>query len=171
MKKYNDNTPPLVSLLASHPTIATVHHPSIEPTLHLFKSIMPKYGGLGNLLGVIFHNPSSAELFYNILDICKGLSPGTNFTLTVPYVQLANFWNQDKVAKYGVPRHIIRISVCLEDREKLAEVFLGLLRVWWSLRRGLKRRLRGCCVRRGMHLRGQGVKNSTNLASLPINGR
>lgn len=82
---------------------------------------MRKDGGYGNLLSVVFHNPRSAEHFYNILDVCKGSSFGTNFTLAVPYVQLANYWNQDKVVKYGVPRHIIRISVGLEG-EELVEV-------------------------------------------------
>lgn len=122
VKKCNNNTLPLVKLFASHPTVATVHHPSIEPTPHLYKSVMRKDGGYGNLLSVIFHNSRSAEHFYNILDTCKGSSFGTNFTLAVPYVQLANYWNQDKVERYGVPRHIIRISVGLEDEKELVEV-------------------------------------------------
>ncbi|KAB8201770.1 hypothetical protein BDV34DRAFT_228962 [Aspergillus parasiticus] len=33
--------------------------------------------------------------------------------------QLANYWTREKVPKYGVPQHIIRISVGLEDSESI----------------------------------------------------
>lgn len=122
VRKCNKNTIPLVNMFASHLTVATVHHPSTEPTSHIYQSLMRKDGGYGNLPSVVFHHPRSAEHFYNILDTCKGSSFGTNFTVAVPYVQLANYRNQDKVVKYGVPRHIIRISVGLEDAKELVEV-------------------------------------------------
>ena len=119
VKQYNDKTLPLVGLLSSHPSIANVHHPSTAPTSHHYRSVMRKDGGYGNVIGIVFHSPHSAEYFYDILDICKGSSFGTNFTLIIPYVQLANYWNQEKVPKYGVPRHILRLSVGLEDSEQL----------------------------------------------------
>lgn len=121
MRKYDQNTLPLVNLFAKHPSIAQVNHPSIGPTAHLYKGLIRKDGGYGNVISIIFHRPSSAEHFYNVLDICKGSSFGTNFTLAIPYVQLANYWNRDKVPKYGVPQHIIRISVGLEDSVELAQ--------------------------------------------------
>ncbi|KAJ5267580.1 hypothetical protein N7478_010388 [Penicillium angulare] len=119
--KCNQNTFPLINLFAKPPSIALVNHPSIGPTAHLYKSLIRKEGGYGNVLSVIFHNPSSAEHFYNVLDICKGSSFGTNFTLAIPYIQLANYWNRDKVPKYGAPQHIIRISVGLEDSVELVQ--------------------------------------------------
>ncbi|PIG80112.1 hypothetical protein AARAC_011650 [Aspergillus arachidicola] len=70
---------------------------------------------------IVFHDPRTAEHFYNVFNVCKGSSFGTNFTLAIPYVQLANYWNQDKVAKHGVPRHIVRISVGLEDSRQIVE--------------------------------------------------
>lgn len=73
------------------------------------------------MLSIIFHNPASVEHFYNVLDVCKGSSFGTNFTLVIPYVQLANYWNREKVPKYGVPQHILRMSVGLEDCEQLVD--------------------------------------------------
>ncbi|KAJ5093187.1 pyridoxal phosphate-dependent transferase [Penicillium angulare] len=121
VRKCNQNTLPLVDLFAKHPSIAQVNHPSIDPTAHLYKSLIRKDGGYGNVLSIIFHYPSSAEHFYNILGICKGSSFGTNFTLAIPYVQLANYWNRDKVPKYGVPQHIIRISVGMEDILELTQ--------------------------------------------------
>lgn len=80
---------------------------------------MRRDGGYGNVLSIVFHSPHSAEYFYDVLDVCKGSSFGTNFTLVIPYVQLANYWNRDKVPKYGVPQHIIRMSVGLEESDQL----------------------------------------------------
>lgn len=115
VQKYNENTLPLVSLLQSDPQITDVHHPSIEPTKHIYERLLRKNGGYTNVISVIFHSPRRAEYFYNILNMCKGSSFGTNFSLAIPYVQLAYYANREKVPKYGVPQHIIRISVGLED--------------------------------------------------------
>jgi len=121
VRKCNQNTLPLVNLFTEHASIAQVNYPSIDPTAHLYTRLIRKGGGYGNVLSIIFHHPSSAERFYNVLDVCKGSSFGTNFTLAIPYVQLANYWNRDKVPKYGVPQHIIRISVGMEDSEELIQ--------------------------------------------------
>ncbi|KAJ5958675.1 uncharacterized protein N7479_005825 [Penicillium vulpinum] len=128
VKRCNESTIPLVNLLSSHPSIATVHHPSTAPSSSLYQSVMRKGGGYGNVLSIIFHRPDSAEYFYNIIDVCKGSSFGTNFTLVIPYVQLANYWNRDKVPKYGVPQHILRISVGLEDSDRLVATVVKALK-------------------------------------------
>ncbi|KAJ6182927.1 hypothetical protein N7485_001569 [Penicillium canescens] len=114
VKRCGDNTIPLVELLSSHPSIAKVLHPTTSPTL-------PNY-------------QTTAEYFYNVLDVCKGFSFGTNFTLVIPYVQLANYWNREKVPKYGVPQHILRVSVGLEDRDKLIGTFKEALKKVESLK-------------------------------------
>jgi cystathionine gamma-synthase len=80
------------------------------------------------VLSIIFHNPASAEHFYNVLDVCKGSSFGTNLTLVIPYVQLANYWNRERVPKYGVPQHILRMSVGLEDCEQLVDTVAKALK-------------------------------------------
>lgn len=123
VQRCGENTIPLVELLSSHPSIAKVHHPTISPTLANYKSVMRQNGGYGNVLSIVFHNPRTAEYFYDILDVCKGSSFGTNFTLLIPYVQLANYWNREKVPKYGVPQHILRVSVGLEDKSELVSTF------------------------------------------------
>ncbi|KAL4980156.1 pyridoxal phosphate-dependent transferase [Aspergillus desertorum] len=121
VRQCNTNTLPLVDLLRAHPSIATVHHPSVAPTSHLYQAMMRKGGGYGNVLSIVFHDARSAEHFYNVLHVCKGSSFGANFTLAIPYVQLANYWNREKVPKYGVPGHIIRLSVGLEDVDELLD--------------------------------------------------
>ena len=83
-------TLPLVNFFAKHPSIAQVNHRSIDPTAYIYKSLIRKDGGYGNVLGIILDHVSSAEHFYKVLDVCKGSSFGTNFTLAIPCVQLAN---------------------------------------------------------------------------------
>ncbi|KAJ5953741.1 pyridoxal phosphate-dependent transferase [Penicillium viridicatum] len=117
VRKCNHNTLPLVNLFTEHSSIAQVSHPSIDSTAHLYTSLIRKDGGYGSVLSIICHRPSSAEHFYNVLDVCKGSSFGTNFTLAIPYP----ITGRDKVPKYGVPQHIIRISVGLENSEELVQ--------------------------------------------------
>jgi cystathionine gamma-synthase len=129
VKRCNENTLPLVDLLKAHQSIAAVHHPSIAPTSSIYKDLMRKDGGYGNVIGIVFHHPATAKYFYDVLDVCKGSSFGTNFTLVIPYVQLANYWDREKVPKYGLPQHIIRMSVGLEDSEQLCATVAKALRL------------------------------------------
>lgn len=127
LQRCSENTLPLVDIFKHHPSIAQVNHPSIAPTGPIYRSVMRKEGSYSNLLSIVFHDPRSAKHFYDVLDLCKGTSFGANFTMAIPYVQLANYWDQEKVPKYGVPRHIIRISVGLEDKEQLIKVVKAAL--------------------------------------------
>lgn len=51
---------------------------------------MRREGGYGNVLGVVMRDPKTARGFHDNLDVCKGSSFGTNFTLAIPHVQLAS---------------------------------------------------------------------------------
>lgn len=127
VQQCSENTIPLVELLSSHPSIYKVHYPTTSPTLANYKAMMRENGSYGNVFSIVFHHPQTAEYFYNNLDVCKGSSFGTNFTLVIPYVQLANYWNREKVPKYGVPQHILRVSVGLEDKAELVSTFTKAL--------------------------------------------
>ncbi|KAE8389071.1 pyridoxal phosphate-dependent transferase [Aspergillus alliaceus] len=127
MKRCSDSALYLVDLFQSHTSIAQVNHPSTSPTRSLYRRLMREGGSYGNVLSVVFREPRNAEHFYNTLNVCKGTSFGANFTLALPYVQLANYLTRDKVGKYGVPQHIIRLSVGLEDKEQLLQVVAAAL--------------------------------------------
>lgn len=127
VQQCSENALPLVDIFQNHPSIAQVNHPSIVPTAPLYRSLMRKGGSYGNVLSIVFRDPRSAKHFYDAFDLCKGTSFGTNFTVAIPYVQLANYWDQEKVPKYGVPQHIIRISVGLEDKEQLIKAVKNTL--------------------------------------------
>jgi cystathionine gamma-synthase len=70
-------------------------------------------------MSIIFREARSAIYFYDTIDVCKGTSFGTNFTLALPFVQLAHYHNLDRVESYGMPKHLIRLSVGLENEEQI----------------------------------------------------
>ncbi|KAK0111852.1 hypothetical protein ONS96_001120 [Cadophora gregata f. sp. sojae] len=126
--RSNANTLPVIDLLRNHPTIQQVNYPSLGPTSPWYAKVKRRNGGYGNVFSVVFRNPDTAKRFYDCLDVCKGSSFGTNFTLAVPYVQLACYWSQDKCEKYGLPRHVIRISIGLEDPKEIVAKIEAALR-------------------------------------------
>ncbi|KAK7404146.1 hypothetical protein QQX98_010050 [Neonectria punicea] len=130
VRMANANAMVVIEFLQKHPSVAQVHHPSRGPTFPSYERHRRRDGGYGNVLSVVFRNPESARRFYDCLDVCKGSSFGTNFTLVIPYVQLACYWTQEKCEKYGLPRHILRLSVGLEDpKEICGKISLALVEV------------------------------------------
>lgn len=83
--------------------------------------------GYGSLFSIIFHSEADAISFYDNVELPKGPSLGTNFSLICPYTLLAHFNELDHVSKYGnllqhtyilgVDRNLIRFSIGLEDSE------------------------------------------------------
>jgi hypothetical protein len=78
-------------------------------------------GGYGFLVSIRFKTPAAAMAFYDALDVAKGPSPGTNFTLCCAYTLLAHYAELEWAAEYGVLEDLVRISVGLEEREWLRE--------------------------------------------------
>lgn len=70
-------------------------------------------------MSVIFYDEKVAHRFYDMLNVPKGSSFGTNFTIAVPFALLVRYYNRDKVAAHGLPERIIRISVGLENVEEI----------------------------------------------------
>jgi cystathionine gamma-synthase len=60
---------------------------------------------------------------FNALRVSKGPSLGTHFTLACPYTQLAHYDELDWAADCGVPAHLLRVSVGLEDPNELWQRF------------------------------------------------
>ncbi|AAS52846.2 AER164Cp [Eremothecium gossypii ATCC 10895] len=80
-------------------------------------------GGYGGLFSLTFHEENRAKVFFDTLELCKGPSLGTNFTLACPYTVLAHYAEMDVVAEYGLERSLVRVSVGLEDFDHLRKVF------------------------------------------------
>lgn len=117
--KCNKTTLQIVNFLESHPSVESVKYPTKVPTASLYEQYRRPEGGYGFLLSVIFHEPENAILFYDRLDVWKGPTVGTNFSISIPYSALAHAKEQDWAASHGVPKHIVRLSVGLEDYSDL----------------------------------------------------
>ncbi len=107
--------------LEEHPDIAEVLHPESCPN---FQALMRPGAGHGCLLSFrLVGGLSKAKKFYDSLEVCKGPSLGTNFTLACPYVLLAHYKELNWAERCGVPADLLRVSVGLEDPEKLWQRF------------------------------------------------
>ena len=127
MHRCNLNALSVVNLLSEHPSVKEVYHPSTGPRKPLYERYRRARGGYGNLLSIVFRETHNAVRFYDSLDLFKGTSFGTNFSLAIPYVQLAHYKEQDWVESYGIPKHLVRLSVVLESEEQILKVITQAL--------------------------------------------
>ena len=95
------------------PGIADVYYPLCR-TPKFFEQARRSGGGYGGLLSIVHEEPADAITFYDAIEVSKGPSLGTNFSLVCPYTLLAHYTELDWAAKCGVPEHLIRISVGVE---------------------------------------------------------
>lgn len=113
------NAEAIAKLLRQHPSVERVFYPKGSPTQHLYDRYKREGAGYGYLLSIRFTKPGAAVAFHDALDVAKGPSLGTNFTLACPYTLLAHYSELEWAAKYGVVEHLVRVSVGIEGREHL----------------------------------------------------
>ena len=111
----------LAEQLRRHPLVDQVLHPSDCPN---FQALMRPGAGHGCLLSfTLKEDEAKVERVYDALRVSKGPSLGTQFTLTCPYTQLAHYDELAWAARCGVPSHLLRVSVGLEDPKDLWQRF------------------------------------------------
>ena len=107
--------------LETNKEIKNIFHPENCPN---FNSILTSNGGYGCLLSFELKGGiNKAKKFYDSLHISKGPSLGTKFTLVCPYVLLAHYDELDWAESFGIPSHLIRVSVGLEEKDHLLRIF------------------------------------------------
>ncbi|KAI9932527.1 hypothetical protein ASPWEDRAFT_33427 [Aspergillus wentii DTO 134E9] len=111
----------LATALSAHKSIRKVHYPPFVQTAPLYEKVRRRNGGYGFILSLFFHSLESAVCFYNALDVRKGASCGTNFTLAIAYTELTHNKDFAWAAESGVTRDCVRISVGLEDEDVLLD--------------------------------------------------
>lgn len=126
--RINTNAEAIAELLAAHPLVKRVHYPKCNPDRANYEDCKLPTGGYGGLVSVVFKRKEDAVVFYDNIDSAKGPSLGTNFTLTSPYVVLAHYLELDWAASLGVDPDLLRISIGLEDTERLVDIFTSALR-------------------------------------------
>jgi cystathionine gamma-synthase len=119
MKRHNANGLFIAEKLQSHPAIERVWYPKWEH-VEAYESVRRPKGGWGSLITFITKNDevTSAQV-YDQLEVCKGPSLGTDFTLACPFALLAHYTELEWAEACGIPRNLIRISVGLEEPDVL----------------------------------------------------
>lgn len=117
--KVNETSLAVVELFNSSPLIAHVFYPSLSESKKYYDAIKTPSGGYGGLISILFKEPMNAVNFFDAINLHKGPSLGTNFTLACPYTILAHYTEIEEVAEWGVDKNLIRISIGLEDKDEL----------------------------------------------------
>ncbi|KAJ5233468.1 uncharacterized protein N7469_005234 [Penicillium citrinum] len=117
--KINSTSENITAMLKESPLVKDVHYPKYSPTRPVYDSLRNPHGGYGGLFSVTFNSNAEAVAFYDTLEVLKGPSLGTNFTLASPYVLLAHYGELDWAKSFNVDPDLVRISVGLEDLSDL----------------------------------------------------
>jgi len=113
----------LFEFLRTHPAIHRIWHP-FEQCREFYDGVRKEEGGYGGLLSVQLEGGEErSRRFYDALEISKGPSLGTNFSLACPYTLLAHYGELDWAAEQGVPRDLVRIWAGVEEPDDLVERF------------------------------------------------
>ena len=124
----SSNGKALAEWLSAHPCVGDLYYSSGEE----YESVMriapgtktetqternTSDAGYGSLMSIVLAEGMDEKAFFDALELSKGPSLGTNFTLACPYTLLAHYTELDWASKYGVDKRLIRVSVGLEDIE------------------------------------------------------
>ena len=119
MKQHNTNGLFIAEKLRAHPGVERVWYPKWENAA-AYESLRRADGGYGALLSFLPRNAATtAPRIFDAMQICKGPSLGTVFSLACPFTLLAHYTELDWAESCGVPRHLIRLSVGLEEPQEL----------------------------------------------------
>jgi cystathionine gamma-synthase len=121
IERINVGAEAIAEKLHSSSLVKQVYYPKYSPTRGHYDQCRNPGGGYGGLLSVTFSQVEQAVAFFDALEVQKGPSLGTNFTLSCPYTILAHYGELEWAASFGVEADLIRISFGLEDRQDLEE--------------------------------------------------
>lgn len=118
----SQNAVQIADTLRKHSSVGQVYYPKGSPTQRLYEKYKRPGKGYGYLLSIRFNTPAAAIAFHDALDVAKGPSLVTNFTLGCAYTLFAHFHELQWAESYGVVEHLVRISVGIESVRFLDEV-------------------------------------------------
>ena len=131
--QINTTTEALADWLDQHDAVSHVYYPKLSPSVDLYHQVQATSttdddkAGYGGLLSMVLAPHMCERTFYDALDVAKGPSLGTNFTLACPYTLLAHYHELDFAMSYDVPPNLIRVAVGLEPFEVLQSKFEAAL--------------------------------------------
>lgn len=117
------NASVLAAFLESHSKVKRVYHARHDGG-EGYEAIRREGGGYGSLFSMVLQDAGkTSPSYYDRLNVSKGPSLGTNFTLACPYTLLAHYDELPWAESCGVDRFLIRVSVGLESVEDLLARF------------------------------------------------
>ena len=120
---YSATTTPGTDTEPGTTPVKSVYYPFLLPSRpHYDQARNKPSGGYSGLLSVTFHTTAQAIAFFDALEMQKGPSLGTNFSLSCPFVILAHYGELEWANRYGVETDLVRISVGLEEKGELVRV-------------------------------------------------
>lgn len=119
MARHNAHGLWIAERLRQHPAVERVWYPKWE-CAEAYEAVRRPGGGWGALVTFLPRQAArTAPEIYDRLEVCKGPSLGTVFTLACPFTLLAHYLELDWAEACGVSRYLIRLSVGLEDPQEL----------------------------------------------------
>lgn len=118
--RMSANAAALAVFLENHPAVEAVYYPRDGDG---FEEVARPGAGRGCLLSFVLKDPPKASAVYDRLEVSKGPSLGTNFTLCCPYTLLAHYTELDWAARCGVRADLLRVSAGLEPEDDLIARF------------------------------------------------
>ena len=118
----NESAEAIVEFLMQNESVESVWYPRLS-TKDEFDKLKREGRGYGGLISFCLSNDKKAPKLFDALEISKGPSLGTEFSLACPYTLLAHYDELDWAAGCGVPENLIRISVGNEGKEELLKRF------------------------------------------------
>lgn len=112
--RSNENGELVADYLAEHPAVGRVWYPKYVTT-HEYQLVRRNSGGYGGLISFTLKQPRKMPRVYDALELCKGPSLGTEFSLACPYTMLAHYFELDWAEACGVSPNLLRLSVGVED--------------------------------------------------------
>lgn len=118
MAPVNEAGEAIADYLISHPAIDQVWYPKYS-AVENYEALRREGAGYGGLISFTVKNSKRSAKVFDSLQLSKGPSLGTEFSLACPYTLLAHYDELDWADGCGVPSHLIRLSVGTEGVEKL----------------------------------------------------
>ena len=127
--KINKTTEALADWLKEREEIAAIYYPKYTCP-EGYNSVVRIDGcggkhtaGYGGLFSIVLDHHVCDRTFYDMINLSKGPSLGTNFSLACPYTLLAHYHELDFAMTYGVQPNLIRFAIGLEDLDDMKQKF------------------------------------------------
>jgi len=127
--KINQTTEALADWLKEREEIAAIYYPKYTCP-EGYNAIIRKddcggkhKAGYGGLFSIILDHHVCDRSFYDKINVSKGPSLGTNFSLACPYTLLAHYHELDFAMSYDVQPNLIRFAIGLEDLDEMKKKF------------------------------------------------